>query len=154
MSLATTLYTYSNSAFKADKSLQRIATDISLTSSALSELSNLLGEDSTDRLVSDSALKTAEQTVASCKEVFEEINDAVVKMIPGSRPVGQQRDMLKCLDASTSQRDGSGMGLWSRLKWPIKEPSMRLLQAHLDRLKSTLLLMLHVITYGRKLFSE
>lgn len=151
MKLATTLYTYSDTAFKADKSLRRIATDVSLTSSALSELGNLLGEDSTDRLVSDSALRTAEHTIESYREVFEEINDAVSKMLPSNR-LG--KDVLTSPNGSTSSRKDSGISLWSRMKWPIVEPSMRLLQAHLDRLKSTLLLMLHVITYGRKLFSE
>jgi STAND-like protein len=142
--LATTLYTYSDAALTADRSVRTIANDISLTASVLSELGTLLEHDNADKLVSTRALETAGQTVTGCKEVFEEIDDAVGKMLGGAK-----RKEWKGKEPSAG-----GMSVWARMKWPLMEPRMRVLQANLERLKSTLLLMLNVITYARKLSSE
>ena len=44
--------------------------------------------------------------------------------------------------------------LLERLKWPYLQPKLLLLQSNLDRLKSTMLLMLNVITYARQVSSK
>jgi hypothetical protein len=135
------LYSYSDSVWKADKSLRDIAADVSLTASVLSELGSLLQSDSSEKLVSVTALATADQTVSGCKQVFEEIDDSVVKLLGEDGP-------------QKGKGKESGMSVWNRMKWPLIEPKIRLLQSNLERLKSTLLLMLHVITYARTLSGE
>ena len=57
--LATTLYTYSDTAFRADKSLKSIAQDVSLTSAVINELGGVLKEDDGPALCSDNAVRTA-----------------------------------------------------------------------------------------------
>ena len=42
------------------------------------------------------------------------------------------------------------MVLLERAKWSYLQPKLQLLRSNLDRLKSTLLLMLNVITYARQ----
>ena len=41
-----------------------------------------------------------------------------------------------------------------KLKWPFLQPKMELLRGNLERLKSTLVLMLNVLTYARGLREE
>lgn len=134
--LSTTLYTYAETAFYADKSLQDIARDVSLTSSVLGQLGELLKQDKQAKLCSENALRTADEAVTGCKAVFAEIDTALQKSL---------------------KKSGDGKGAVSklqRLKWPLVEPKMKLLQGNLDRLKSTLLLMLNVLAYAKKLKEE
>jgi hypothetical protein len=130
--LSTTLYTYSETAFRADKSVKQIAQDVSLTASVLGELGALLEQDRKENICSNNALRTASETVESCKEVFDEVNAALDKAMSGK----------------------TRMGGIQRLKWPLLEPKMKLLQGNLERLKSTLLLILNVVTYARKIAAE
>jgi hypothetical protein len=130
--LSTTLYTYSETAFRADRSVKEIAQDVSLTSSVLGELGTLLEQDRKENICSANALKTASETVIGCKEVFDEINEALEKAV----------------------KKNSKMSGMQRLRWPLMEPKMKLLQGNLDRLKGTLLLILNVVTYARKIAAE
>jgi hypothetical protein len=130
--LSTTLYTYSETAFRADRSVKEIAQDVSLTASVLRELGTLLEQDRKDNICSNNALTTANETVDSCKAVFDEINGALDKAMSGK----------------------TKMGGIQRLKWPLLEPKMKLLQGNLERLKGTLLLILNVVTYARKIKAE
>jgi hypothetical protein len=142
--LATTLYAFSDSALKADHSVRVIADDVSITSSVLGELGVLLRTDSSDRLVSVTALETADRTVKGCQDCFQELNEAVEKIL------GKDKSRAK---GKEKEKSGS-ISVWNRMKWPLVEPKMKLLQANLDRLKSTLTLMIHVLTYARKLSGE
>jgi hypothetical protein len=159
--LATTLYAYSDTAFKADRSVRTIAADVSLTASVLSELGTLLQTDSADHLISVTALDTTGRTVKGCKECFEEIDEAIGKLLGEGKPRKKDENENENekrrganSGANSGARQPSGMSVWKRMKWPLMEPHMRLLQSNLDRLKSTLLLMLNVITYARKLSGE
>ena len=174
LKLATTLYTYSDTVFRADSDVKAIAQDISLTASVLNELGTLLNQDSRDRLVSPTALETAESTVQSCRVVFDEVADALAKAMGsrGSSTIGKgnsgSKDPLAAAQQNSNSnhdnynnkapRGSSGRvkvtATWQRLKWPLVEPKMRLLQSNLERLKTTLLLMLNVITYAMKLSTE
>jgi hypothetical protein len=64
--LSTALYTYSETVFRADRSVKEIAQDVSLTSSILRELGALLEQDSREKVCSANALKTANEIVTSC----------------------------------------------------------------------------------------
>jgi hypothetical protein len=133
--LSTTLYTYAETVFNADKSLKEIARDVSLTSSVLNELGEYLKKDKEENISSTTALKTADDTVSGINGVFEEINAALNKY-------------LKTKDGKSTV---SALG---RFKFPLGEGKIKLLQSNMERLKSTLMLMLQVLTYARKLESE
>ncbi|EON69979.1 hypothetical protein W97_09244 [Coniosporium apollinis CBS 100218] len=129
--LSTTLYTYAETAFHADGSIKDIARDVSLTSSVMGELGTLLQQDTKVNLCSQSALQTITKAVTGCNTVFNQIGDALEKSLK------KTQDGKKKLSAL------------QRLKWPLLEPRMRLLQSNLESLKSTLLLMLNVLKYAR-----
>ncbi|KAF1983333.1 hypothetical protein K402DRAFT_177475 [Aulographum hederae CBS 113979] len=147
--LSTTLYTYAETAFNADKALVDVARDVSLTSSVLGELGSILdiqesgegdGNEKRKRknALSPTALKSAGEAVEGCRKVFGEIEGVVGAMIGGNG---------KGNGAKTGKT--VKMGMAKRLRWPLKEPRIRLLLGNLERLKTTLLLILNVLLYAR-----
>ena len=134
--LATTLYTYAETAFHADKSLKNIAQDVSLTSAVINELAQVLKHEDGPRICSESAVQTAQSTIDGCRDVFEEINAAFKRSLRAS--------------PSTKTR----ISTLGRLMWPLKEQRLELIRSNLDKLKSTLTLMLQVLQYARTLMQE
>lgn len=130
--LSTTLYNYTETVINADKNIREIARDLSITSSVITELGTLLGQDDAAQLQCESALTTAREAVHGCEEVFKEI----------------QKELNKSLDLEGNGK--SPMSKLKRLKWPLVEPKLNVLQLRLERLKNTLVLMLNVVTYARK----
>ena len=130
--LSTTLYNYTETVINADKNIREIARDLSITSSVITELGALLGQDDAAQLQCESALTTAREAVHDCEEVFKEI----------------QKELNKSLDLEGNGK--SPMSKLKRLKWPLVEPKLNVLQVRLERLKNTLVLMLNVVTYARK----
>ncbi|KAL9058453.1 MAG: hypothetical protein Q9162_001748 [Coniocarpon cinnabarinum] len=131
--LSTTLYTYAETAFRADESLKSIAQEVSLTSAVINELASILKQDDGPQICSENAVQTARDTIVGCKEVFEEINAALQQSLKSATP---------------SKPRISTIG---RLVWPLKEQRMQLIRSNLDKLKSTLTLMLQVLQYARTL---
>lgn len=149
--LSITLYTFAETVLRADKLIREIASDVSLTSSVLEELGQNLKKDQKSRLCSQNAVKTAEGIVKECAAIFNDINGTLETTLEKIKPrAGSERN----------GRDGAHGGrkravaAYERLKWPFLQPKMQLLRSNLDRLKSTLVLMLNVITYARKVSEE
>ena len=140
--LSIKLYTFGEIVASADRSVISISKDVSLTSGVLKELGQILDKDKETRTFSENAVQTADGVVKECLEVFQEMENMLVKKMPG---------------LATGDRDGKGverakraMVMLERLKWGFLQPKLELLRSNLDRLKSTLLLMLNVITYARQ----
>ena len=125
--LSISLYTFAETVASADKSITHIAKDISLTSAVLTQLGDNLKDDRYIGVASDNAIKTADEVVHECSQVFSEINAALAK----------------------ATGKGKGKLSLSNFKWPFLQPKMELLRSNLDRLKSTLTLMLNVLTYAK-----
>ncbi|KAI9878656.1 MAG: hypothetical protein M1830_000272 [Pleopsidium flavum] len=150
--LSITLYTVAETVLKADKSIKEIASDVSLTSSVLEELGQNLKKDQKSRLCSENAVKTAEGIVKECAAIFEEINRTLETTLNKIKPpVGA--DKGKGRNGAPGGKKMAVAAL-ERLKWPFLQPKMQLLRSNLDRLKSTLVLMLNVITYARKVSED
>ena len=140
--LSITLYTFSETVATASWEIKNIARDVSLTAAVLEELGSNLKQDELAKLYSGSAVKTAEDVVTECKSVFMEIDGILAKTMEATSkrwPKKGGRLTLSALD---------------RLKWPFLQPKMELLRGNLERLKSTLVLMLNVLTYARDLRAE
>ena len=88
-------------------------------------------------MASENAMQTADKVVKECLEVFEEIETTLVKKMPSLR-------------VKSSEKRPKAVVLLQRVKWTYLQPKLQLLRSNLDRLKSTLLLMLNVITYARQ----
>jgi hypothetical protein len=75
----------------------------------------------------------AKDALYECSEIFNEIETTL------------QKGMKK---ASSGNRIGKLS--FEMLKWPFLQPKMELLRSNLERLKSTLILMLNVFAYAHK----
>ena len=146
LKLSITLYTFSETVATATDSIKSIAKDVSLTSAVLEELGSNLKHDEQARLYSGAALNTAQTVVKDCEAVFKQIDDALSK------------SMENLVGAGKGKGKGKGgkivLSAVERLKWPFLQPKMELLRSNLERLKSTLVLMLNVLMYARKVQAE
>lgn len=133
--LSLKLYAFGEAVSSANRSIISISKDVSLTSSVLKELGQILDTDQNQgaRLCSENAVQTANGIVTECKEVFQELDEILLKKLPHRSQGDKATRATLALE---------------RLKWPFIQPRIQLLRGHLDTLKSTLTLMLNVIMYA------
>jgi hypothetical protein len=139
--LSVKLYTFSNAVASADTSIKEISNDVSLTSTVLKELCQILQADES-HVVSENALEATSQTVKECLLIFEQLNDALDKSL-GNLGMLENKGKAK-----------RGKVALEKLKWPFKQNKMELLRSNLDRLKASLTLMLQVLSYARDISSR
>ena len=135
--LSIKLYTFGEVVASTDKSVISISKDVSLTSSVLKELGAILHKDGDSTFLTTTAIKTTDDVVKECLEVFQEMENIIVKKLPNLRAPGLEKASKATI-------------LLERLRWPYLQPKLQFLQSNLDKLKSTVLLMLNVITYARQ----
>ena len=135
--LSLKLYTFGEVVSTADKSVISISKDVSLTSSVLKELGQILDKDRHEKLCSENAVQTADGIVKECLGVFEEMERLLVKKLPN-------------IGIGMGEKAKRASLLLERLKWPYLQPRLELMRINLERLKSTLNLMLNVITLARQ----
>jgi hypothetical protein len=131
--LSVKLFTFSRKIKNADKSIDRVSQDIAATGAILQQLGSELQKDEQLRLCSQEAVSTARNLVDECNKIFVDLNSA--------------------LDGGKSQTQGSRLVLgWKdRLKFPFLEPQIELLRSNLERLKSSLVVMLNVMIFAEQL---
>ena len=132
-SLSVKLFTFSRKIKNADKSINSISRDIAATGAILRQLGNELDKDQNLRLCSQEAVSTANALVEECNIIFEELNVA--------------------LDGGKSQTTGHKLilGWKDRIRFPFLEPQVELLRSNLERLKSSLVVMLNVLIFAEQL---
>jgi len=135
--LSMKLYTFGEVVASADRSVIFISKDVSHTSVVLKELGQILDRDKGSTILSENAVQTAESVVKECSEVFQMMESILVEKMPNLRETG-------------GEKVSKALVLLQKLRWPYLQPKLRLLQGNLDRLKSTIPLMLNVITYARQ----
>jgi hypothetical protein len=128
--LSVKLFTFSRKIKHADQSINNISQDIAATGAVLQQLGNELRRDERLRLCSDEAVSTAQGLVNSCNKIFSEMNRA--------------------LDGRPSDNK-LVIGWKQRLSYPFLEPQIELLRSNLERLKSSLLVMLNVLIFAEQL---
>ena len=133
--LSVKIYMVCHAAVNADDSITFVSKDISHTSAILIELGHCLEKDRDAQLCSENAFRTTSAIVYECRTVFEEIDlalmDKMKRMGLDGRPVQPE---LAILERSTR---------------PFLQPKIKLLWDNLNKLKSTLHLMLNVLIYAR-----
>ena len=131
--LSVNLSSFARKAKSADLAIRDISKDVSLTCSVLRELAKELQKDEKAKLCSNHAMTTAQRIIDECRKVFNDLNTT----LDTNKPMPQDTMAFK---------------KWTqRLKYPFVEPRIDLLRANLERLKSTILLMLNVIMYAGQL---
>ena len=134
--LGDKLYTFGQTVASADDSIVFISKDISLTCTILKTLGRCLEKDREEHFYSHNAMNTANTIVKECLDIFHEMDGALLKKITR---IG--------LDSGSSR---AAVAL-ERLKWPFLKPKIMLLWSNLDKLKSTLQLLLNVFIYAKLL---
>jgi hypothetical protein len=99
-----------------------------LISAVLKQLECSLKDDENVRLCKAETLKTTEEITEACRKALTDVEDLILKYF--------ESDKISLLD---------------RLKRYNVEKKVNILRANLDRLKSTLILMLEVIKYARSI---
>ncbi|KAF2269260.1 hypothetical protein CC78DRAFT_575360 [Lojkania enalia] len=127
LKLSQTLYQYAETVASADRRLKDIAREVELTSFVIDELAQIFKQDESSALLSKSALKTADETVQECSAMFME------------------------LEAELKKSKKSKMG---RLMLPFRESKIDLLRSHIDKMKSTLQLLMQVLTHAHHVASR
>ena len=133
--LSAEIYTLCHAAVDADESITFISNDISHTSAILRELGQCLEKDHEAQLRSENAFHTIKTIVKECRIVSEEIDQALMDK---TTQIG--------LNGNSGQTE---LTILERFTWRFIQPKIELLSNKLDRLKSTLHLMLNVIIYAR-----
>lgn len=130
--LSVKLCTFYRTVKAANQSLQGLSSDVALTCSILNELRMTLEQDDQAKLCSQQAFGTAQDVLQECHAVFQQIETAVEKHNQGT--------------GSNPLRRGA-----RKLTAGFMGPNLELLKCNLERLKTTTLLMLHVIMYAGQL---
>jgi hypothetical protein len=108
--------------------ISSIQPEVSLISAVLKQLESSLKDDENVRLCKIETLQTTEKIAVACRKALTEVEDLL-------------RDYF----------ENQNITLLNRLKRYNVEKKVNLLRANLDRLKSTLILMLEVIKYARSI---
>lgn len=126
------LYAFSRKVHDAGKTIELISQDIGATGAVLKQLGDEVAKDEKanpgSRLCSQGLIDAASKLVEECSGIFKEI------------------------DLSIGGKDGNKvvLGFKQKLKWSYLEPRVELLRANLERLKSSLALMLNVLMYAEQ----
>lgn len=116
----------------ANQSMKGLSRDVSLTCSILSELGKILEHDDQANLCSKEAFYTTQAVLKECNAVFKQIESAIEEYDQGAESNIFRRRTRKITAAFFG-------------------PDIEVLKSNLERLKSTILLMLHVIMYAGQL---
>ncbi|KAK8228375.1 hypothetical protein HDK77DRAFT_486868 [Phyllosticta capitalensis] len=119
--LSKNIYSYAEAATTADVRITHLGRDVKLTSVAIKELGRVFEDAKVQALLRDEASDAAFEAMDACKSIFQSIGSA--------------------LEKSKSSK--------LKLNWPFRQVKIELLNADLDRLKSTLMLLMEVLQYAR-----
>lgn len=125
--LSKTLYDYVDGVATADRRIKDIAAEIKMTSIVIEELGDVFKHEETASLVSKKAVQTANDTITECSALFAQI-DATLKK--------------------------SKKNTFGRLTLPFRDTKLELLRSHVDKLKSTLQLLMQVLTHAYQVASR
>ncbi|KAF2027862.1 hypothetical protein EK21DRAFT_29659, partial [Setomelanomma holmii] len=127
LKLSQTLYQYADGVATADARIKLIAKEIQLTSFIIDELGDVFKNDETSTLMSEKAMKMANETMKECSTVFAEV------------------------DATLKKSKKNTLG---RLMLPFRDNKIELLRNHIEKLKSTLQLLMQVLTVAHQVAAK
>ena len=123
----------------ASDRVSSIGNDISLTSSVLHQLGELMNQRTTDdraSILNQHGLETIRVSAAMCEKIFQEVE----------KEVARASEQLRRYKPSRGSMRGGKIELstYERAKWPFLQPNIDTMRADLRDAKSTLMLMLQV----------
>jgi hypothetical protein len=128
--LSVKLCTFCHKFKIADKALRYLSKDVALTCNVLRQLGDSWGQDELASLYSPDAFETAQVVLRECEQVFRDLEAAIEQHSP---------DPLSQSSIDEVAR---------KFKFMMNETHLDTVAGNLDRLKSTMLLMLNVVIYA------
>jgi hypothetical protein len=125
--LSSALYTFTHSAVRADQDILGIASDVELTSNALESVGRVFETEDTKSIIAQKAIRDAKSIIKLCEHVFTDISELVEKR------------------RKLSKEGKKTLSVMGKLSWPLKEQRVELYRKRLENLKSSLVLLLHVL---------
>ena len=126
--LSVKLFSFYRQVKNANESIQLLSNEVALISAILHELGDSLEEEESAKLCLDEAFLTLERVLDQCRDVLRQIE----------RVVG-----INDHSGKTRLQQVTG-----KIRLVLLEPSLEPLKANLERLKSTMLLLLNVIMFA------
>lgn len=130
--IAVKLYALATQMGTASDRISSISNDVSLTSSILQQVGDLLRQQETDESVnifSHDGLETAKASAKVCRRIFQRIDAAAREASEQIRTKGRTVGKIR-------------LSKVERVKWPFLQPSFMALRSDLGEAKATLMLML------------
>ncbi|KAL1846518.1 hypothetical protein Plec18170_009097 [Paecilomyces lecythidis] len=121
----------------ANQSIQSLSSDVALTCNILRELGENLKQDEETKLCSTGAFDTAQEVLKECESVFTQIRDTIEAQ-------AQEQDPARNRFYRAFRKDSIA----------LIERDLNTLRGNLDRLRSTMLLLLNVIMYAGQVRSN
>lgn len=128
--LSVKLCTFCHRFKNASKSLTGLSKDIALTCNVLRQLGDSLEQDDLATLYSPDAFETAQGVLRECERVFQDLDRTIEQHYSDT--------------SSISRIERATKKIW----FLMNEPHLDAMAGNLERLKSTMLLMLNVIIYA------
>ncbi|KAE9966743.1 hypothetical protein EG328_008646 [Venturia inaequalis] len=129
--LSTALMCYAGGVADADKNMTAIAGDVALTSDVLASVGDILKQREDKAVATPSAVKDARAILTRCHDTFEEIS-CLINRKDGTDVDGKRRGSKR-----------------AQLIWPIKSNKAELFKSRLESLKSSLMLLLQVLSFAK-----
>jgi hypothetical protein len=133
LQLTGILNKYASSAKDADGRIDAILYDVRLTTAVLGQFGEYLDEN-TQVSMSEEAKTITKNAVERCKTVFDEIH-----MLITGKKLSNQSNV-----AGTRVE----VNIRKRLAWPFVEPKLELWRSNLEKIKTTLQLLMSLLTWG------
>lgn len=133
------LITFASQVKTAQKTINAIGNDVSLTSGVLQELGELMKKKKPNQEVSifsEGALRITQSSARICQGIFDEIETELGKATK------------QLTGKSSADGDNIELSKAERMKWPFLQPGIDGLRAELEKSKGTLMLVLQVTTLG------
>lgn len=115
----------------ANESVQLLSNEVALISAILRELGDTLTEEDSLKICSDESIRTLNRVLHQCRDVLEQI----------------QR-VTNNFDTSSKNRVQK---VTTKFRVVLTDPTLDPMKANLERLKSTMLLLLNVIMFAREI---
>lgn len=131
--LSVQLFTFTRKVKEANKSIDALSQELASTGAVLKQLGETLTKDKQLRVCSQEALSTARGLVQDTNKVFTKLQ----RVVEG--------------DEKSNEKFPKGISLKQRIRFPFVESQIEQVQANLERLKSSLLVILNVLIFAEQM---
>lgn len=124
LQLADTLNKYAGSAVDSKGRAQAIREDVELAVEVFKQLAKIVNNDANRAMMNNESQKAVKDHIVQCEGIFAKIKSTL------------------------PQSDAKGIRTRDLLRWPLIEPKLELLRGNLEKIKTTLQLLMNVVIFA------